>query len=96
MAYDQEMVDVEIRARDVPTVLVDQIIGFTAVEGVGRATFGQIVFAYGSPNPVAHPVISLAATRAGWGRLHEQIGTIIKQLEDDQSEVKTSEVKGLE
>jgi len=74
-------VNVPIEWVEVPTVLVDQIVGYTNADNVSRVAFAQLTFRPGLATPVAHPVAMLASTIPGWKRIRAQIDEMLKMAD---------------
>ncbi len=72
--------DIAIRWREVPTILVDQIVGFAAADGVARLSFGELVFNPGGGIPNARLAVTLASSVDGWKRILIQVSDAINQL----------------
>ena len=67
--------------RDIPTILVDQVIGFTHLEGIGRITFGQLVFKPNVDTPVGNPVVTIAASSTALKKIRDQINDVVRIME---------------
>jgi hypothetical protein len=79
---EPERVNLELAWREVPSVFFDQIIGYTASDNIGRVSFGEIAFRPNSQTPIGRPVVTMIGGRDAWVRVHEQIGEIIRNMDE--------------
>lgn len=86
---EQRMVNVQLQWSDINLALVDQIVGYTVLEGIARIAIGQLTFVPNSPAPVARPVVMIGATKIALERMQVQLSEIIRSMESDESAIGT-------
>jgi len=75
-------VNLDIRWRDVPNVLVDQTVGFAAAGGVVRLTFGSLVFTPGGDLPHVRPEITLAMSHDALEGITTSLNNLVAQFRE--------------
>lgn len=73
--------DIPIEWRDVPTVLVDSVVGYVTVANLPRVTLGQISFRPGGEHPVYLPQMTIASTIPALKFMAAQLLEIARQAE---------------
>lgn len=73
-------VSIQVQWRTVPTLFVDQVVGFAAADGVGRLTLGELAFNPDGGRPIGRPVVTIAASLLGLERLAFQLKEVIEQM----------------
>lgn len=77
--------DLEIEWREVPTVLVDSIVGWVNVAGIPRLTLGQVSYKPGGSIPRYLPTVTIAMPAEGMRFMANQILDIADQIEASES-----------
>ena len=74
--------DIAVISKEVPTLLVDSVIGFVTVGDVPRVTLGQITFKARGELPYYVPQITIAAPREALRFMATQLLQIANQVDD--------------
>jgi hypothetical protein len=76
-----QTVNLPLEWRAVDSMFIDQIIGFTHADGIGRIVLGQLEFRPNLPTPVGAPVMAMLMTQAGMVRFRDQLTDLIKNMD---------------